>query len=267
MPRHPTRCGAPSPESWQLAGWRAAKTPRAAWSRSGGKRRRPSSCTPKGGGGEGGGGPAGGAGGCGGCGGGDGGGDGGGGDGGGGDGGGDGGCDGGGDGGGGDNGGCGGDEGGDGGGEGGDGGGSEGGGDGGAAAQPTATSAIAASPVVALVAAQAPRHLPRSVGHAELAHSGAVHVVVEGHGADAHAKGRAHGTVVGEREEFARVPTGRLGVDVGPRSTHASRGAGARGRRPALPHGKCTCCRFAATRQPAKASGDTVAEIKGRYRQ
>eukprot|EP00964_Phaeocystis_antarctica_P047742 scaffold27645_cov59-Phaeocystis_antarctica.AAC.1 len=41
-------------------------------------------------------------------------------------------------------------------------------------------------PRVALVAAQAPHHLPRSVGHAELAHSGAVHVVVKGHGADAH---------------------------------------------------------------------------------
>ena len=68
-----------------MTGWRAAKTPRAAWSRSGGKRRRPSSCTLKGGGcggSDGGDGGEGGAGGVDGGEGGDGGGDGGGGDGG-----------------------------------------------------------------------------------------------------------------------------------------------------------------------------------------
>ena len=82
MPRHPTSCALPPSH---LTGWRAAKTPRAAWSRSGGKRRRPSSCTLKGGGcggSDGGDGGEGGAGGVDGGEGGDGGGDGGGGDGG-----------------------------------------------------------------------------------------------------------------------------------------------------------------------------------------
>ena len=51
-----------------------------------------------------------------------------------------------------------------------------------------------------VVAAQAPHLLPRSVGQTELAHVGPVHVVVEGHGADALANGGAHGAVVGERE-------------------------------------------------------------------
>eukprot|EP00964_Phaeocystis_antarctica_P029673 scaffold16730_cov66-Phaeocystis_antarctica.AAC.4 len=90
----------------------------------------------------------------------------------------------------------------------------------------------------------------------------------QGHAADAHANGGARGAVVGEREEVARGPTGRLGVDVGPRSTHASRGAGARGRRSAQIHGECIrrSCRVAATRRPAKPS-DAAAEVKGCCRQ
>eukprot|EP00964_Phaeocystis_antarctica_P018886 scaffold10406_cov68-Phaeocystis_antarctica.AAC.3 len=56
-------------------------------------------------------------------------------------------------------------------------------------------------PCVALVAAQAPHRPPRSVGQTELAHVVAVHVVVEGHCADALANGGARGAVVGEREE------------------------------------------------------------------
>eukprot|EP00964_Phaeocystis_antarctica_P096450 scaffold62727_cov62-Phaeocystis_antarctica.AAC.1 len=71
-------------------------------------------------------------------------------------------------------------------------------------------------PRVALVASQAPHRLPRSVGHAELAHGVAVHVVVEDHGADAQANVGASGAVVGESEELAHEPTGRLGVEVGP---------------------------------------------------
>eukprot|EP00964_Phaeocystis_antarctica_P040350 scaffold23068_cov70-Phaeocystis_antarctica.AAC.1 len=46
-------------------------------------------------------------------------------------------------------------------------------------------------PRVALVAAQAPHRLSRSVGQAEHAHVSAVHVVEEGHGADALANGGA----------------------------------------------------------------------------
>eukprot|EP00964_Phaeocystis_antarctica_P139494 scaffold104276_cov75-Phaeocystis_antarctica.AAC.9 len=60
-------------------------------------------------------------------------------------------------------------------------------------------------PCVALVAAQAPHRLPCSVGQAELAHVGAVHVVVKGHCADALAIGGARGAVVGERELQSRV--------------------------------------------------------------
>eukprot|EP00964_Phaeocystis_antarctica_P089319 scaffold56965_cov69-Phaeocystis_antarctica.AAC.1 len=56
-------------------------------------------------------------------------------------------------------------------------------------------------PRVALVAAQAPHHHPHSVGHAELAHRGSVHVVVEGHGADVQASVGARGAVVGESEQ------------------------------------------------------------------
>eukprot|EP00964_Phaeocystis_antarctica_P030062 scaffold16939_cov71-Phaeocystis_antarctica.AAC.5 len=70
-----------------------------------------------------------------------------------------------------------------------------------------------------------------------------------------------------QREELARGPTGRLGVEVGPRSTHASRGAGVRGWRPALSLGESRPGFTAATRRPAKASGDAAAEIKGRCRQ
>eukprot|EP00964_Phaeocystis_antarctica_P076831 scaffold47558_cov71-Phaeocystis_antarctica.AAC.6 len=112
----------------------------------------------------------------------------------------------------------------------------------------------------------APHRLPRSIGHAELAHGGAVHVVVEGHGADAHASVGARGAVVGEREEVALHPRiGRLGVDVGPRSTHTSRRAGVRGPRLALLLSECMSCR-AAARQPAGASGDAAAEVEIRGR-
>eukprot|EP00964_Phaeocystis_antarctica_P034932 scaffold19910_cov70-Phaeocystis_antarctica.AAC.7 len=83
-------------------------------------------------------------------------------------------------------------------------------------------------PRVALVAAQAPHRLPCSVDQAELAHVGAVHVVVEGHGADALANGGARGAVVGEREEVTlQSRRGRLRIVVGSRPTHAGRGAGA----------------------------------------
>eukprot|EP00964_Phaeocystis_antarctica_P161582 scaffold133449_cov59-Phaeocystis_antarctica.AAC.1 len=117
------------------------------------------------------------------------------------------------------------------------------GGGGGAAPQLTATCATAAKrrredvdrrclPQVALVAAQAHHRLPRSIGHAEhpprsvnhaeLAHGEPVHVVVEGHGVNAHVNIGARGAVVGESEQVALRPRrGRLGVEVGPRSTHA----------------------------------------------
>ena len=58
------------------------------------------------------------------------------------------------------------------------------------------------APGHALVAAQAPHHLPSGVGQAELAHVGA-HAVVEGYGGDGEAQGRALGAVVGERVEVA----------------------------------------------------------------
>eukprot|EP00964_Phaeocystis_antarctica_P098096 scaffold64141_cov68-Phaeocystis_antarctica.AAC.3 len=85
-------------------------------------------------------------------------------------------------------------------------------------------------PRVALVAAQAPHRLSRSVGHAELADSGAVHVVVEGNGADLTNAG-ARGAVVGELEEVALGPTRYLSVEVGSRPFNTSRGAGIAGRR------------------------------------
>tara|TARA_B110001469_G_scaffold109119_1_gene110107 strand:+ start:6671 stop:6853 length:183 start_codon:yes stop_codon:yes gene_type:complete len=55
-----------------------------------------------------------------------------------------------------------------------------------------------------LVAAQAPHRLSRGIGEAELAYVVAVHVEVEGHGADALANVGAHRAIVGEREDFAR---------------------------------------------------------------
>eukprot|EP00964_Phaeocystis_antarctica_P011137 scaffold6125_cov69-Phaeocystis_antarctica.AAC.1 len=117
-------------------------------------------------------------------------------------------------------------------------------------------------PRVALVAAQAPHRLPRSVGHAKLAHFAAVHVVVEGHGTDDLANGGARGAVVGEREEFALRSTAHLGVEVGPRPVNTGRGAGARGRRPVI----CLCesiWRVAATIRPAGARGAAEVECCG----
>eukprot|EP00964_Phaeocystis_antarctica_P004633 scaffold2497_cov62-Phaeocystis_antarctica.AAC.1 len=166
--------------------------------------------------------------------------------------------------------------GGDGGGEGGEGGvggeggseGGENGGDGGAAPQLTATCATAASPVQ-----PSPRVYSKAndgektstltachaVGEAELAHVGTVHVVVEGHGADALANGGANGSVVGEREEFALKSIARLGVEVGSRPTDTGRGAGVTGWRPAI--FLCEGIRWvAATIRPAGARG--AAELK-----
>eukprot|EP00964_Phaeocystis_antarctica_P080731 scaffold50438_cov57-Phaeocystis_antarctica.AAC.2 len=110
-------------------------------------------------------------------------------------------------------------------------------------------------PRVALVAAQAPHRLPRSVKHAELAHVGAVHVVVEGHGADALANGRTHGAVVGEREQVSLLSGVRLGVEVGPRPTDTGRGAGTTGRRRTFSLSECIsqARTVAATIRPAGA--------------
>eukprot|EP00964_Phaeocystis_antarctica_P079611 scaffold49607_cov65-Phaeocystis_antarctica.AAC.1 len=74
---------------------------------------------------------------------------------------------------------------------------------------------------------QAPHRLPRGVGQAELAHGGAIHVVVEDHGADAQTNVGARGAIVGEREEVALHPRrGRLGVEVGPTRAEVSTHAG-----------------------------------------
>eukprot|EP00964_Phaeocystis_antarctica_P030640 scaffold17321_cov70-Phaeocystis_antarctica.AAC.1 len=109
-------------------------------------------------------------------------------------------------------------------------------------------------------AVPAPHRLSRSVGQAELAHVAAVHVVVEGHGADPLANGGAHGSVVGEREEIAQTSTARLGVEEGSRPVNTGCGAGATGRRPAI----CLCegiWRVAATIRPAGAR--CAAEVEG----
>eukprot|EP00964_Phaeocystis_antarctica_P089737 scaffold57308_cov59-Phaeocystis_antarctica.AAC.3 len=119
------------------------------------------------------------------------------------------------------------------GGEGGEGGeGGVGGGGGGAAPQLTATCASAASPH------QPPPRLPpprlyskandaeytptlttcHAIGHAELAHVGAVHVVVEGHGADALADGGTHGAVDPVPSTPAEGPVLLVGVEPSVRS-------------------------------------------------
>ena len=72
-----------------------------------------------------------------------------------------------------------------------------------------------------MVAAQAPHHLSCSIGNAELAHVGAVHVVVEVYAADALADVGTCRAVVGERGEVVRrslagVSAARLGVHVVP---------------------------------------------------
>eukprot|EP00964_Phaeocystis_antarctica_P048831 scaffold28282_cov74-Phaeocystis_antarctica.AAC.1 len=154
------------------------------------------------------------------------------------------------------------------GGEGGDGGGEGGGsgGGGGAGKRRRGDPDARDLPRVALVAAQTPHRLSSSVGHAELAHGRAVHVVVEGHGADALAHGGAYGAVVGEREEVGLISTARLGVEVGSRPINSGRGAGVTGWRPTV----CLCegiWRVAATIRPAGgACGAAEVEGCGRLR-